>query len=137
MKLEGWPEKLQAYTTSRRLMPYEWGFNDCVLFAMDGWMAIYGDDPVPELRGLWYDEAQAAHVLEAEGGLITGMDRRFKRVELGFAGRGDVVLLRDANQQPSLGLVVTAGYAAAPGLPGVDEMLLTRLDQARLAWSRE
>lgn len=130
MKLQGFAEKLAQFTTSRRLMPYAWGTNDCVTFAADAVQAVTGTDPIPELRGAWDDESGAMAVLEAQGGLVAAMDARFPRREVNFAQRGDLVLIKDANGQPSLGVCVGRDAVA----PGVDEMLLTPIGKARIAW---
>lgn len=130
MKQEGFAESLALFTAARRLTPYNWGTNDCVTFAADSVAAVSGNDPLGSLRGTWTNEAEAMAVLEAQGGLIAAMDARFPRKAREFAQRGDVVLLKDANGQPSLGVCVGRDAVS----PGEQEMLLTPITEARIVW---
>lgn len=121
---------LHQFMAARRAMPYAWGTNDCAIFAADAVLAITGEDPLGELRGAWTDEATAASVLQAQGGLIAAMDARFPRRDPAFAKRGDLVLVKDGNGQPSLA-VVTGKDAFAPGVSGLVPYPAAK---ARLAW---
>lgn len=130
MKPAGFAERLAEFTTGRRRQPYAWGTNDCVTFAADAVEAVTGTDPLAELRGAWTSESEAMTVLEAQGGLIAAMDARFLRKAKEFAQRGDLVLVKDANGQPSLAVCVGKDAVA----PGEDEMLLVPMGLARMAW---
>lgn len=129
MKLYGFPERLSNFTNGRRLQPYTWGTNDCVTFPADAVWAITGEDPIAEIRGTWTDEASAMALLESLGGLIKAVTARFPKVQREMAERGDLVAFKVAGQ---LSLAVCVGaHGAAPGPEG---MLLTPMNEARLAW---
>lgn len=130
MKLPNFYVLLPQFTQQRRRMPYAWGTNDCVTFAADAVLAITGVDPIADIRGTWNDEASAMAVLAGLGGLIAAVDAKFPRVDKNFAQIGDLCLVKDANGQPSLAVCV-GSYCAAPG---TEEMLLTSMSKARLAW---
>lgn len=130
MKPAGFAERLAEFTAGRRRQPYAWGTNDCVTFAADAVQAVTGTDPMSDLRGSWDSESAALAVLEAQGGLIAAMDARFPRKAKEFAQRGDLVLVKDANGQPSLAVCVGKDAAS----PGEDEMLLTPMGKVRMAW---
>jgi len=131
MKKQGFPEILAEFITERRLLPYVWGSNDCVLFAADWVVAVTDIDPLGDLRGTWHNEEEAMVALEAQGGLVAAMDARFPRKQKEFAQRGDIVMLKiTADQQPSLAVCVGADAAA----PGFEEMLLASMSKARIVW---
>ena len=58
-RLEQWPKLLAAFIVSRRAMPFEWGKNDCGLFAADAILAMTGVDLAAEIRGTYSTEAEA------------------------------------------------------------------------------
>jgi len=130
MKQPGYIEALLLFVAERRLTPYAWGTNDCVIYAADAAVVVTGVDPLGDLRGTWATEAEAMAVLAAEGGLVAAMDARFSRVRRNFEQRGDLALVRDADGQPSLAVCMGA-YASAPG---ETEGLLVPANQIRLAW---
>lgn len=131
MRPQGFAELLVSFTTARRLLPYEWGTHDCVTVAADWVLALRGVDPIADIRGQWTDESGAMAVLEAQGGLIAAMDARFTRTPKAMAGRGDLLLVKDAAGQPSLAICVGAhGWA-----PGAEEAILTPMRLVTLAWT--
>ncbi len=130
IKLPSYVERLGIYTLERRGQPYQWGVNDCVTFAADGIWAMTGIDPIEDIRGTWNDEASAMATLLALGGMVKAVDARFhQRIPATFAQRGDLCAMKLYGAL-TLGLCVGASVAA----PGQDEMLMTPIDEIRVAW---
>lgn len=95
VRLEGWPLLLSRFIRTRREMPFEWGKNDCLIYAADAVQTITGKDPAKQWRGYsTFEEAQT--ILKDNGGmeaLITkAMGFPPHTVPL-MARRGDVALL--------------------------------------------
>jgi hypothetical protein len=131
MKVEGFAERLSALLDERRDVPYAWGTNDCVTWAADVALAVSGADPLGDLRGTWTDEASAMAALEAQGGLIQAMDKRFPRRSMpSLAQRGDLALVRLADGSLSLAAVEVL-YVIAPSDEG---LLYLPLEHARIVW---
>jgi hypothetical protein len=132
-KVPSWVERLNFYILEHQWEPYEWGKQDCVLFTLNAVLAMTGRDPIPEYRAEpWKTKEQAMAMLEAEGGLIAGMDKRFdRRGHLEFS-RGDPVLTRDAEGEPSLGICAGRSIAVA----GFEEVLYMPMSQqnAPIVW---
>ena len=130
MKPQGFAEQLVAFTSARRMLPYQPGTHDCVTTAADWVLEIRGTDPIADIRGSWDSAEGAAAALEAQGGLIAAMDARFTRKPKAKAERGDLLLVKDAAGQPSLAICVGAhGWS-----PGPTEALLTPMRHVMLAW---
>lgn len=132
-KIPSWAERLTFYVMENQFKPYVWGQHDCVLFAMNGIWVTTGVDPIPEYRvSLWKSEAEARAMLEAEGGLITAMDKRFKRrPNTQTFWRGDPVLVYDKDGLPSLALCTGRSCAA----PGEEEVLYMPMKDAVIVWA--
>lgn len=103
----------------------EWGVSDCAVRAAAHVRALTGVDVLADLPR-WRDEAEAARVIAAGGGLIAWADRlliplgwRRGGGEIAVFGRGDVQVL-----------TTRAGrWWRAPGRRGAD--LVVRADAAR------
>lgn len=135
LKVPNWDSRLNFYVMENQFKPYEWGKHDCVLFTMNGVLATTGVDPIPEYRAdPWKTKEEAMALLEAEGGLVAAMDKRFKRRRRQEYWRGDPVLVFDAEGLASLALC-TGRSAHAPGQAGVDELLATPMRDAILCWA--
>jgi hypothetical protein len=132
-KVSSWVERLNLYVMENQFKPYEWGVLDCVLFTMNGVLATTGVDPIPEYRAdPWHTKEEAMQLLEAEGGLIVAMDKRFpRRPNAATFSRGDPVLIYDAEGLPSLGLCTGRGAHA----PGETELLVTPMREAIIVWA--
>jgi hypothetical protein len=108
---------LADYLAAAADRPFEWGTNDCVVFAADAVRAQTGADP---LKGLpnWRSKVGAARALKALGGLEAAVDGVLTPVAPALARRGDISLVRQADQ--SLALMVVEGETlAGPGANGV------------------
>lgn len=107
MRISAWEDALANYIATKRHEPFEYGVNDCCLFAAGAAEAITGQDPMSEFRGK-YDSLktslQAIRDIGA-GTLEATMDAKFPEVEIGQAKRGDLAFF-----DGSVG-VVMGGFA--------------------------
>lgn len=111
-----WPERLIEFIESRRRMPFEWGRNDCALFAADAVEAMTGEDLAKKWRG-YKSERGALRRIKRAGGmrrLAEGLPER----PVGYAQRGDVVLV-EVEGRDTFGIVVGNGTWCAPGHNGL------------------
>lgn len=127
-RLEDWPERLAAFVDERQAMPFEWGHNDCALFAADAVQAVTGVDLAERWRGRYSDEVTAlemglhgasAHLAAGDvSGALRDMASLFLdgEVQPALARRGDVLLVQHERGES---LAVCVGtHAAAPGRRG-------------------
>ena len=94
-RLQNWPERLGDVITQARADTFEWGRNDCVLFAARCVEAVTGEHPCPELIGAYSTEAGALAALSGAG--FSSLAEAFAaRVgaerPVPFAQRGDLVV---------------------------------------------
>jgi hypothetical protein len=122
MRINAWEEALVNYITTKRHEPFEYGVNDCCLFAAGAVEAITTEDPMPEFRGQ-YDSLKGS--LKAikdigAGTLEATMDSKFPEVAIGHAQRGDLAFFDD-----SIGVVMGsfAYFVSDDGLERVNRSL--------------
>ncbi|WP_399696614.1 DUF6950 family protein [Xenophilus sp.] len=129
MRERDWEQRLAAFVAERRAMPFEWGRNDCCLFAADAVRAMTGDDHAIGLR-VHTSAQEAARLVLARGGLRQiATDALGESVPPAMATVGDVVLLM--NEGRELLAVCNGGTAIAPGERG---MVALGMDAALAAW---
>lgn len=129
-RLNDWPSHLDAFLASRRLAPFAWGDNDCVLFAADAVLALTGVDPCAKIRGKYKTARGAASALRKHGGMIAAVEKATAglgafAIAPAFAQRGDIALV-----QTDLGLTVLVRVADAwigPGRDGIERHLAAPL----------
>lgn len=107
MRLSNWEEALVNYIAIKRHEPFEYGVNDCCLFAAGAVEAVTGEDPMPEFRGEYDSLKTSLKVIKeiGAGTLEATLDAKFPEVEIGLAQRGDLAFL-----DGSVG-VVMGGFA--------------------------
>jgi hypothetical protein len=109
---ENWPARLGAAIEAARVRGFEWGKNDCCLFAANAIQAMTGIDPAAGFRGYASARGAAARLKEYGGvaALAATQARRFGWPEVAPAAarRGDVVLVEDAAGE-ALGVVDLSG----------------------------
>jgi hypothetical protein len=122
MRINAWEEALVNYIATKRHEPFEYGINDCCLFAAGAVEAITTEDPMPEFRGQ-YDSLKGS--LKAikdigAGTLEATMDSKFPEVAIGHAQRGDLAFFDD-----SIGVVMGsfAYFVSDDGLERVNRSL--------------
>lgn len=86
-------QTLADYITSKLSQPFEYGVNDCILFAI-GWVEIAtGKKYLP--ANLWENEKEARRLIKKNGGLIAVFDKHFTRIEPNYAQDGDLAIVDD------------------------------------------
>jgi hypothetical protein len=133
-----WPERLAAFLTATRDVPFEWGVNDCALRTCDAVKATTGADLAEPLRGRYRTKLGAARaILRACGGDLEDLAEQFafnfaiREVQPSYARRGDVVLL-DTPLGPTLGIVDMTGITAEFKVN--DGVLCAPVASCRRAW---
>jgi hypothetical protein len=127
MRFQNWEKLLNDYLS--QVGPFEWGANDCCLFAANGVFAITGEDYAKPYRG--YKTAKGAlGKLKDIGvdGVATKALGEPKPPTL--AKRGDVVSF-ESGDGLALGLCIGAKIAAV----GQDGLIMLPMNQAIQAWS--
>lgn len=107
MKISSWEDALTNYIAIKRHEPFEYGVNDCCLFAAGAVLAMTGEDPMPEFRGKYDSLKTSLKVINeiGAGTLEATLDAKFPEVNIGYAQRGDL-----AFHEGSVG-VVMGGFA--------------------------
>lgn len=137
MRRSDWQSRLAQHLQRASLRSFEWGVQDCALFACDGLLAMTDVDPAEDFRGEYHDMVGAYRALQrfAGGGLLETAEKICARhkwpvITLGFVGRGDVVLFKQDGQD-TLGLVdMTGRKVVAAGEKGLTYYPLTVVERA-------
>ncbi|HVY12233.1 MAG TPA: hypothetical protein VHB73_01555 [Alphaproteobacteria bacterium] len=133
---EFWTTQLSRFLKERAAMPFEWGVNDCLLFAADAVLAITGVDLAEDVRGGYDSEETADTLLSQYGGMeaavtaAIGMEPHYNPL---LAKRGDVALV-EVLGNPALAIVDDSGarLAVARSRDGIQRLPLTA---AKKIWS--
>lgn len=125
-----WYGALDAFVAERTSVPFAWGTNDCCSLAADWVQIVRGNDPMAELRD--YTTMLGAYkLLEAEGGIVTAIDKRLGEHGSGmFAQVGDVAVVRHGDNQLSAGVCI-GSHVVAPGEAG---LMMIPINQAEASW---
>jgi hypothetical protein len=107
MRVAIWEEALSDYISSKRDEPFQYGVNDCCMFAAGAVEAMTGVDPMEEFKGTYSDLRGSIKVLKeiGEGDLETTLDNKFEEVAISHAQRGDLAFFDE-----SVG-VIMGGFA--------------------------
>jgi hypothetical protein len=125
-----WAEQLDALVLARMNEPFEWGRNDCCMFAADAVQACTGIDPAADLRGSYCTERSAAHVLREFGGVASIAAARLgEEIFTSLAQPGDIGLVR-IDGRDSLA-VCTGMHWHCPGVYG---LVILSGDAVMRAW---
>ena len=94
MKKMNWAFEFIELVKQRRTDPFEWGRNDCVMFAADCVVIQGNADPAEASRGKYKTEQGAKrHLAAVYGGIEQAWDSKLERLEnINFVQNGDVVL---------------------------------------------
>lgn len=114
MRLQDWPERMDAFLRAAQARPFAWGRWDCCLFALAHADTITGSRHFDHFKGLCHDQDSARAALDGLGGLEAALDGLFgPRLEnTNFAQRGDIVTY-DSGNGPALGIVDFCGRKIA------------------------
>jgi len=114
---------LPEYIAARLKVPFAWGDNDCVTFAI-GWVQIAtGKEYITEK---WTNEKEAAQMIKKLGGIESQFDLHLNRINPNFAKDGDVALVDDT------AYLFSGVHIVGPGKDGL--IFKTRME-AKCAWS--
>ena len=126
IRKNGWEGLLDEFFQANLSRSFQWGEWDCGLFAAGAIQAMTGEDLASEYRGNYSSALEAAHFGGAERiAELAGLDE----ILVGFAGRGDLVLLANDPHDPCLGILGLDGRAVmvtGSGLAWVDREKVLR-----------
>lgn len=130
---EGWEMRLSNYLKENRNAVFEWGYRDCVMFAIKGVEVITGVNMYAEYLG-YSTEDQAKQIIDENGGLSGLISKHFGAGHRNFkqAKRGDLVMMK--LPQPTIGIVDDSGQRIA-ALTEKDGMIRLPLEKAWRVWS--
>lgn len=132
-RLPDWPLRLEKFFEANRSRKFEYGRWDCCLFAAAAIQAITGEHPNPTFIGAYATKWQAKDLIKRETG-HAGVQfiwrkvmklRGFEEIAVGFAQRGDPVLVRRGSGH-SLAVISLSGklmVATQVGLASIDRSL--------------
>lgn len=95
-----WPSGLALFLLNNRKTPFEWGKNDCCLFAADAIVAMGGKDVAKEVRGKYKTALGAKRVMNKLGAksLVELLTQRLGKPD-GKLTRGSIVVIESDGQQ--------------------------------------
>ena len=106
-----WPSRLELYIAAARARPFQWGVNDCCLFACKAIEAMTGVNPGGWFLGRYRSAIAARHALRqfAGGGLVEAVERLARghakaEVPPLSAQRGDLCLAGSLDGLDGLGI---------------------------------
>lgn len=128
---DNWPTLLVAFIEERRHAPFEWGSNDCCLFAADWIRRACGVDFAEDLRGTYGSALSASRVLRTHGGVfdLAAVRAGLEQKPVALVQRGDL-----------LGFEVPGGVAlgiclgSVGALVGASGLEFPEINRACAAW---
>lgn len=115
---------LPDYIAAHLSMPFEYGVNDCVLFAV-GWAEIAsGKKYLPDVK--WTNQVEALRMVKELGGLEAAFAESFTPIQPNFARDGDLALCE--------GIAFLFSGAHIVGV-GKDGLIFKNRLEAQSAWS--
>jgi hypothetical protein len=66
-RVNDWPTQLANFLLEKRKQPFEWGSNDCCLFAADAIIAMGGKDVAEDVRGRYKTAIGARRIMKNLG----------------------------------------------------------------------
>ncbi len=139
-RVDNWDTRAyHDFLIERASTPFEWGVNDCALFAADGIQAITGVDIAADFRGKYTDEAGAWQCIKDVTGGTTVADAaaycttQHSLTEWAhplMAQRGDLVVFENGGALVA-GLVHLSGrHIVAVGENGLYRFSITAIERA-------
>lgn len=126
---EPWRARLDALLVERMNVPFEWGKNDCCIFAADAALAITTQDFAASERGSYATAKDAAARISALGGLSEIVDRHAERVAPTSAMFGDIGLIESGGRE-SLGVCTGTSWLT----PSSVGLAASAFDSAVIVW---
>lgn len=112
MRFPDWHQRLIKLIEERKAQPFEWGSNDCCLWAADAVLAMTGDDPAADLRGAYCNARGANDVLGKLGGIAAAGARGGEEIPPLCAQVGDVGLVSSDGSRDSLAVCIGEHWLA-------------------------
>lgn len=125
-----WRDRFDSFIQSRMRSPFEWGTNDCCMFAADAVLAAHGIDHAEDVRGSYSTEKEARRLLRRLGGLAAIASRGGDEIAPLMANVGDVGLIAQEERE-LLGVCVGGVWL----VPTRDGLCAVQIDAAKRAWS--
>lgn len=142
-RFEDWPTILNDFFIERLAQPFEWGVNDCCLYACDAIYKMTGQDTAYFFRDKYKTKSEAYKLLKefSGGGLILAVEKltaEFNMPEYDnplFAQRGDLVYCElesvIGGVRGMLGIISPNGTSAAiPGKTGLQYITINKVLRA-------
>jgi hypothetical protein len=127
MRHEDWEKRLNEFLDT--VGPFDWGTNDCCLFAANAVLAMTGEDYAKPYRGYKTAKGALSRLKDIGVAGVATNALGAPKAPL-FAQRGDVVSF-DAGDGIALGVCIGAKIAAV----GQDGLLMLPMNEAIQAWS--
>jgi hypothetical protein len=133
LKRADWLERLWSEIDAASVRDFEWGAQDCCLFAARCVDAMVdGSEYVAELQAAYHDKTSALRFLVGQGGLAEAVTTRFgSPISWPQAMRGDLCLIPTADGVGSLGVCVGPTVVCVHEAHGIAYM---PTDQALACW---
>lgn len=135
-RVADWPEQLQAVLERMAVTPFEWGFDDCFLWAVRAACAVTGGIPGERIGAPWFSQYAshtgalrilASHTMPEIGDTAFGG----RRIPPLCAQRGDIALVADEDGHQAFA-IVDHERCIAPSVDG--GTLFVPLERALMAW---
>lgn len=93
-----WDQLLNEYIALKRDEPFQYGKNDCCMFAAGAVEAITGIDPMSEFRNEYDNLKTSIIALKniGNGDLESTLDAKFPEIPVSSAQRGDLAFFSDS-----------------------------------------
>lgn len=95
-----WPTKLANYLLEKQKQPFEWGVNDCCLFAADAILAMGGLDVAKDVRGRYKTAIGAHRIMKklSADSLVELLTQRLGEPN-GVITRGSIIVVESNGEQ--------------------------------------
>ncbi|NWO06875.1 MAG: hypothetical protein HLX50_14620 [Alteromonadaceae bacterium] len=93
-RLNDWPTQLANFLLEKQKQPFEWGSNDCCLFAADAILAMGGRDVAKDVRGRYKTAIGAHRIMKklGSGSLVELLTQRLGEPD-GLITRGSIIVV--------------------------------------------
>ncbi len=129
-RVNDWPTQLANFLLEKRKQPFEWGSNDCCLFAADAIIAMGGKDVAEDVRGRYKTAIGARRIMKNLGAVnvVDLLTQRLGKPD-GKIMRGAIVVV-ESNDEQVAGVFYQKPWALTEkGLQGMS------LDSVVQSWS--
>ena len=127
-RLHDWQLRLEACLAERWALPFEWGKQDCCLFAADCVQAITGADWAASFRGQYDSKVSAYRMLVDAGGMeAVAAAALGEQIAPAMAQTGDIGMVEDAGRAL---VVCGGGNWLGAGLDGLECVAASRVVRA-------